>query len=270
MEYEMDRSQRDYIDFFVHGYEYRVFGLFRTDIHLFGSREGTHIHLFGTNGMGKDVFSATLYGSRISLTIGLVGVIISLVLGVLIGGLAGLFGGLVDMVVMRIIEILQAIPGIPLWMALSAAIPASWSIQSRYMGITIVLSFLGWTGMAGVVRGKFLSLRDEDFVTAARLSGVSSGGIIVKHLVPSFLGYIITSATMSVPGMILGETAMSFLGLGMQSPAVSWGVLLQDSQNVFALTNAPWLLIPGLFVIVAVMLFNFIGDGLRDAVDPYS
>ena len=270
MEFEFDTSQRDYIQFFVRGHVYRLFGLFETDRHLFGTRDGTRIHLFGANGMGKDVFSATIYGSRISLTIGLVAIFISLTLGILIGSVAGYFGGLIDNLIQRFIEILRSIPSLPLWMVLSAAIPPNWSMVNRYLAITIILSFMGWTDMARVVRGKFLSLRDEDYITAARLSGVNEWGIITRHLVPSFSGYIITAATLSVPGMILSETALSFLGLGMQSPAVSWGVLLQDGQNVFALAHAPWLLIPGLFVIVTVLLFNFLGDGLRDAIDPYS
>jgi len=269
MEYELDREKRDYIDFFVHGYEYKLLGLFPSDIHLFGARDGTHIHLFGTNGMGKDIFSATVVGSRVSLTIGLVSIMISLTLGIIIGGAAGFFGGLLDNVIQRFIEILRSVPDIPLWMALSAAIPPNWPILHTYLAITIILSFMGWTDMARVVRGKFLSLREEDFVIAAKLSGVNEWGIILKHLVPSFMSYIITSATLAIPGMILGETALSFLGLGIRSPAVSWGVLLQDGQNVFSLTNAPWILIPGLFVIVTILLFNFMGDGLRDAADPY-
>lgn len=270
MVYQENRSERDYIDFFVEGFEYKLFGIFPCNKHLFGSRNGTHIHLFGTNGMGKDIFSGVLVGSQISLTIGLISIVISLILGVLIGGIAGYFGGKIDSVVQRFIDILRSIPSLPLWMALSAAIPPAWSVEKTYFAISIILSFMGWTGMARVVRGKFLALREEDFVVAARLSGVKEFPIIVKHLVPCFASYIITQATLSVPGMILGETAMSFLGLGIRSPAVSWGVLLQDGQNVFALSNAPWLLIPGLFVIITILLYNFVGDGMRDAADPYA
>ncbi len=270
MIYKEDRSERVYIDFFVEGYEYKLFGLFETNIHLFGVEDGSHINLFGTNGLGKDVFSSIIYGSRISLTIGLVGIALSLVLGVVIGGIAGYFGGKIDSIIQRLIDILRSIPTIPLWMGLSAAIPPNWDVTNTYLAITIILSLVGWTSMARVVRGKFLSLREEDFVVAARLSGVKEFSIIRKHLVPSFSSYIITQATLSIPGMILGETAMSFLGLGIRSPAVSWGVLLQDGQNVFALSNAPWILIPGIFVIITILLYNFVGDGLRDAADPYA
>jgi peptide/nickel transport system permease protein len=270
MEFVEDRSQRDYIDFFAVGFKYKLLGLFPSNRHLFGSSNGTHIHLFGTNNLGKDIFSATLYGSRVSLTIGLVSIFISLGLGILIGGIAGFYGGVIDNVIQRIIEILRSVPGLPLWMALSAAIPPNWPILKTYFAITVILSLMGWTGMARVVRGKFLSTREEDYVVAARLSGVTEINIILKHLIPSFMSYIITSATLAVPGMILGETALSFLGLGMRSPAVSWGVLLKDSQNIFSLSLAPWMLIPGLFVIVTILLFNFMGDGLRDSADPYA
>lgn len=271
MEYVEDKTQRVYINFFVHGFPYKLLGFIDTDIHLFGPDDGkTHLHVFGTNSMGKDVFSGTLYGSRISLTIGLISIFVSLFLGILIGGIAGYFGGRIDGVIQRLIEILRSVPSLPLWMALSAAIPPNWPMLNTYLAITIILSFIGWTGMARVVRGKFLALREEDFVVAARLGGVNERKIITRHLVPSFMSYIITSATMAVPGMILGETALSFLGLGIRSPAVSWGVLLQDGQNVFSLSNAPWILIPGLFIVVTILLFNFMGDGLRDAADPYS
>lgn len=265
-----ETTERDYIDFFVEGYEYKLFGMIPTNIHLFGTREGTHIHLFGTTELGKDVFSGVIIGARVSLSIGLVGIALSLVLGVMLGGVAGFFGGVVDEVIQRFIEVLKSIPSLPLWMALSAAIPAGWSVTQRYFAITVILSLMGWTDMARVVRGKFMSLRGEDYVTAAKLGGVKEMTIIRTHLIPAFLSYIVTSATLSLPGMILGETSMSFLGLGMRSPAVSWGVLMEEGQNVFALEMAPWLLIPGLFVIVTVLLFNFLGDGLRDAADPYS
>ncbi len=265
-----ETRERDYIDFFVEGYPYKMLGIIPTNIHLFGTRDGTHIHLFGTTELGKDVFSGVIVGARVSLSIGLVGIALSLVLGVVLGGIAGFFGGILDEVIQRFIEVLKSIPSLPLWMALSAAIPAGWSVTQRYFAITVILSLMGWTDMARVVRGKFMSLRGEDYVVAAKLSGVKEMTIIRTHLVPAFMSYIITSATMSLPGMILGETSMSFLGLGMRSPAVSWGVLMEEGQSVFAIEMAPWLMIPGLFVIVTVLLFNFLGDGLRDAADPYS
>ena len=270
MEFVEDRSERDYIELFAEGHDYKLLGIFPTNRHLFGSRNGTHIHLFGTNNMGKDIFSATIYGTRVSLTIGLLSIVLSFVLGILIGGVAGFYGGTVDNAIQRVIEILRSVPSLPLWMALSAAIPPNWPVGKTYLAITIILSLIGWTGMARVVRGKFLALREEDFVAAARLSGVTEFNIILKHLIPCFMSYIITSATLAVPGMILGETALSFLGLGMKPPAVSWGVLLNDAQNVFSLAMAPWMLIPGLFVMATILMFNFMGDGLRDSADPYA
>jgi peptide/nickel transport system permease protein len=210
-----------------------------------------------------------LYGGRISLTIGLVGVSLTFVLGILLGGFAGYYGGWIDSLTQRMIEVIQSIPQLPLWMALSASLPPEWSGLSIYFGITVILSFLGWTGLARVVRGKFLSLREEDFVVSARLLGADQSRVIFRHMLPSFLSHIITSATMAVPGMILGETALSFLGIGLRPPIVSWGVLLQQAQNYQAVSLTPWLLLPGLFVIVAVLAFNLVGDGLRDAADPY-
>ncbi|MYA21925.1 MAG: ABC transporter permease, partial [Gemmatimonadetes bacterium] len=210
------------------------------------------------------------HGARISLTIGLIGVALTFLIGILLGGLAGYYSGWVDVVVQRMIEVLMAVPQLPLWMALSAALPAHWPPLHIYFGVTIILSLMGWTGLARVVRGRFLSLRDEDFVVAARLSGTHELKIIFKHLLPSFLSHVITSATLAVPGMILGETALSFLGIGLRAPVVSWGVLLQKAQNFQAVAMAPWLLLPGLFVVIAVLAFNLVGDGMRDAADPYA
>ena len=257
------------IRLFARSSEYRFWGLFRTDIHLFGTDEGGSIHLLGTDRLGRDMLSRIIHGARISLSIGLVGVALSFILGIFLGGIAGYYGGAIDSVIQRFIEILRSIPHIPLWMALAAALPASWSPLTVYFGITIILSFLAWTTLARVVRGKFLSLRNEDFVVAARLAGTGEMAIIFRHLLPSFLSHIITSATLAIPGMILGETALSFLGIGLRPPIVSWGVLLERAQNLQAVVMAPWLLLPGVFVIISVLAFNFVGEGLRDAADPY-
>ncbi len=266
--YTEDKTKKHPIYFFVHGDKYKLWNLFSTDIHLFGVKEGT-IYLFGTDKIGRDLFSRNFHASRISLSIGLIGVFLSFVLGCTLGGISGYYGGGADMIIQRIIEFLLCIPTIPLWMALSAALPPYWSSIKVYFGITIILSIVGWCGLARVVRGKLLELREEDFTIAAKIAGASEGRIIVRHLLPSFLSYLIVSMTLSIPTMILGETALSFLGLGIRPPAVSWGALLQDAQNVRTVTLYPWLLIPGLFVIIAVLVFNFLGDGLRDAADPY-
>jgi len=238
------------------------------DIHLFGVKK-EEIFLFGTDNLGRDLFSRNIYAARISLSIGLVGVALSFLLGCILGGLSGYYGGTTDMIVQRGVEFLISIPTIPLWMGLSAALPAQWSPIKVYFGITIILSIVGWCGLARVVRGKLLELREEDFTMAAKIAGTSDRGIIVRHLLPSFLSYLIVSVTLAVPRMILGETALSFLGLGLRAPVVSWGVLLKNAQNFRSVALHPWLLIPGLFVIIVVLSFNFLGDGLRDAADPY-
>ena len=211
-----------------------------------------------------------IHGGRISLSIGLVGIAISFLLGIILGGISGYFGGTVDVVIQRLVEFLRSIPDLPLWMALSVALPRYWSIERVYFGIVIILSLVGWTSIARVVRGKFMAVREEEFITAAVVSGAGTGRILFRHLLPSFGSYMIASLTLSVPGMILGETALSFIGLGLQTPAISWGVLLQESQRIHVLAGSPWLLLPGGLVIVTVLAFNFLGDGLRDAADPYT
>ena len=267
--YTPNHDKKIPVQFFHRGEPYKLWNLIPMEHRLFGVDEGG-VHLLGTDQIGRDVLSRIIFGARISLTIGLIGVFLTFFIGILLGGLAGYFGGVTDNIIQRAIEVLICIPQLPLWMALSAALPGHWSALRIYFGITIILSFLGWTGLARVVRGKFLSLREEDFVVAARLSGTPETAIIFRHMVPSFLSHIIASATLAVPGMILGETALSFLGIGLRPPVVSWGVLLQQAQNFQVLAMAPWLLYPGLFVIIVVLAFNVLGDGLRDAADPYA
>ena len=266
--YELDEEQRYPIRFFVRGDEYKLWGLFPSNIHLIGA-DNSRIYLFGTDGLGKDMLSRIIYGTRISLSVGLVGVALSLAIGIILGGISGYFGGAVDTVIQRVIEFLRSIPTIPLWMGLSAAVPERWSVVQTYFAITIILSIVGWTGLARVVRGKFLSLKSEEFVLASRSAGASSWWIISRHMVPSFLGYIIVQVTLTVPGMILGETALSFLGLGLKPPAISWGVLLKSAQQISVVTTYPWLLIVAPFIVVTVLSFNFLGDAIRDAADPY-
>jgi peptide/nickel transport system permease protein len=259
------------IQLFVRGEEaYKIFGLIESRLHLFGVKPGgPPLMLFGSDGLGRDVFSRVIYGSTISMTIGLVGIAISFVLGISLGGMAGYSGGLFDAVVQGTIDLLQTIPQMPLWMTLSAAIPRDIPVTQRYFAMTLVLSLLGWTGLARVVRGRLLAMREEDFALAAKGAGTSDWRIVTRHLVPGFTSHLIVSITMSIPAMILGEVSLGFLGLGMQKPAVSWGVLLQDAQNIVAIAHQPWLLIPAGAVIITVLLYNFVGDGLRDAADPY-
>ena len=268
-----DRSQEYPIQFFVKGDPYKLWGLFEMDWHLFGVEnveEVGPVFLLGGDKFGRDIFGRVLFGGRISLSLGLVGVSISLFIGLLLGGLSGLYGGVVDNVIQRLIEFIRSIPTIPLWMGLAAALPADWPQFRIYLGITIILSLIGWTTLARVVRGKFLSLRDEDFVLAAQSAGANQWYLIWQHLVPSFMSYVLVDLTLAIPNMILGETALSFLGLGLVSPAVSWGVMLKDAQQVVEIAIHPWILWPAMFVIVTVLAFNFIGDGLRDAADPYA
>jgi peptide/nickel transport system permease protein len=270
--YTPDPEKKIPVRFFVRGFEYRLLGVFPTDRHLLGV-EGTSpeesLFLLGTDEQGRDLWSRLMYGTRASLTIGLAGVALSLVLGVLLGGISGLYGGTVDTVIQRVIEILRSIPTIPLWMGLAAALPNDWTVVQVYFAITVIISLIGWTELARVVRGRFLSLREEDFVMAAELAGCSRTRIILTHLVPSFLSHIIAATTLAIPAMIISETSLSFLGLGLRPPAISWGVLLQQAQNIQALAISPWLLVPAIPVTIVILAFNFMGDGLRDAADPY-
>ena len=266
--YSEEKTKKYPLYFLVRGDKYKLWNLFEADIHFLGVNGGT-LFLFGTDNLGRDLFSRNLYAGRISLSIGLVGVGLSFVLGCIMGGISGYFGRTVDTVIQRIIEFLISIPTIPIWMSLSVALPKDWSPVKVYFGITIILSVVGWCGLARVVRGKLLELREEDFVMAAKISGATDARVIVNHLLPSFLSYLIVSLTLAMPYMILGETALSFLGVGLRAPIVSWGTLLKGAQNVQAIALHSWLLIPGLSVVVVVLAFNFLGDGLRDAADPY-
>jgi peptide/nickel transport system permease protein len=260
------------LGFFVEGYEYRLLWLIPTNRHFFGPVDpGQKVYFFGADRLGRDILSRIIMGTRISMSIGLVGVAVSLVVGVSLGGLSGYYGGWVDNAIQRLIEFLRSIPTIPLWMGLAAAIPLDWPPLRTYFVVTLIVSMIGWTTLAREVRGKFLSLRHEDFVVAARLDGLSDWEIIRKHLVPSFASHIIASLTLAVPLMILAETSLSFLGIGLQPPIVSWGTLLKEAQNIRTIIEAPWLLIaPGATIVVAVLALNFLGDGLRDAADPYA
>ena len=257
--------------FFCRGDNYRFWGLFEADLHLVcpADREGATLFLLGTDRLGRDVLSRIIYGARISLTVGLFGILISFALGIVIGGLAGYYGGWVDSLSQRVIEIVRSFPELPLWMALSAALPVTWSPVLVFFGITVILGLLDWTGLARAVRSKLLALREEDFCTAAQLMGARPGRIIGRHLLPGFASHIIASATLSIPSMILGETALSYLGLGLRPPVTSWGVLLTEAQNMNVVVLYPWLMLPVVPVVVTVLAFNFLGDGLRDAADPY-
>ncbi len=275
-------DEKDYIPlgFFVKGQQYELWGLIPWDRHFVGVNteackargieNNATFYLLGADKYGRDIFSRTIYGARISLSIGILAIVITFILGVTIGGISGYVGGSTDNAIQRAIEIINAFPRLPLWLALGAAMPSDWSPLKTYFAITIVLSLLGWTRLARVVRGKILSLREEDYVTAATLIGAGHGRVIFRHLLPGFTSHIIVSLTLRVPTMILGETSLSFLGLGLRAPIVSWGVMLQDCMNMQAVAKYPWLLLPVVFIIITVLSFNFLGDGLRDAADPYA
>jgi len=264
-----NKEKRHPISFFVKGEKYKFLGLIPTDRHLFGAGDEGRVFLLGTDGLGRDMFSRILLGSQVSLSIPLVGVSISFVLGLFIGGISGYFGGWLDSIIQRIIEIMRSFPTLPLWMALSAAIPPRIPVVRMYLYIVIIFAFIEWTGLARVVRGKFISLKNEDYVVAAKIAGVGDGKIILRHLLPGFISYLVVATTLAIPSMILSETAMSFLGLGIRSPATSWGVLLQEAQQIDSVALYPWKLLPLGMVILTVLTFNFLGDGLRDAADPY-
>ncbi len=269
--YLEDMSQRYPIKFFVRGDSYEFWGLFKTDRHLFGTAENEVAPLFilGADGIGRDVLSRIFFGGRISLTVGLIGVFLQFFGGLILGGISGYFGGVVDEIIQRIIEVLTSLPTIPLWMALAAALPQDWPQLRVYFYTTIILAIIYWAYLARLVRGKLLSMREEDFVMAARLDGENEWQIITRYMLPGFMSVIIVQLTLSIPNMILGETALSFLGIGLRSPTVSWGVMLQDAQDIMVVSQLPWVLWPCAFVIVAVLMFNFLGDGMRDAADPY-
>ncbi|HEY4720476.1 MAG TPA: ABC transporter permease [Anaerolineae bacterium] len=273
MEWQIDASKKIPVQFFVKGYPYKIFGLIETDTHLIGpasSNAKDRLSLLGTDRLGRDQWSRLMFATRTSLTIGMIAVLMSTVLGVLLGGISGYFGGVLDTIIQRVIELLQSLPTIPIWLALSAALPQDWRPEQVFFAITIILSLIGWTTLAREVRGRFLALREEDFVLAAELAGCSRMRIITRHMVPTFMSHIIATATLAIPVMIVSETSLSFLGLGLRPPAISWGVLLQEAQNIQSIALAPWLLFTGVIVFITVLAFNLVGDGLRDAADPYS
>ncbi|MBT4817052.1 MAG: ABC transporter permease [Lentisphaerae bacterium] len=267
--YTLDYERPIGLRLFAKGDPYRLWGVIPMQRHLIGASNGGRIYLMGGDKLGRCVFSRIIYGSRISLSIGLIGVVLSLGIGIALGGISGYYGGIVDTLIQRIIEVLRSFPTIPLWLALSAAMPATWGQLRVYFCMTLILAFIGWTGVARVVRGKILALREEDYAMAARVAGVREFNIIIRHLVPGFTSHLIVTMTIAIPRMILAETSLSFLRLGLRPPTISWGVLLQDAQNVNAIALYPWLMYPVVFVIIAVLMFNFLGDGLRDAADPY-
>ena len=274
MEFTENCEDTQGVSFFGKGYEYKLWGIIPTNRHILGMKDETKdpnawIHLFGTDKQGRDVYSRTMHATRVSLTIGLVGVALSIVFGIFVGAISGYYGGLIDSILQRVIEIIRSVPTIPLYMGLSSAFPEDWTINQIYFMITIIISLFAWTDLARVIRGRFLAMKDEDFVTAARLNGAKTMRIVFVHMLPSFYSHIIAQASLSLPLMIVTETSLSFLGLGLRPPAVSYGVLLKDAQNVQSVANMPWLFIPAIAVILVILALNFMGDGIRDAADPY-
>ena len=272
MEWVVDEETKVPLRLFGRGYEWEVLGLFKSKIHLIALSNPAvdkPIHLLGTDRLGRDQWSRVLYGTQVSLSIGLLAVFLSTVIGIFLGGISGYFGGLADMIIQRVIELLQSIPPIPIWLALSASLPRTWSVTQGYIAITAILALITWTGLAREVRGRFLVLREEDFIVAAKMSGCSQMRIVFRHMVPTLSSHIIAAVTLAIPVMIINETFLSFLGLGLRPPAISWGVLLQEAQNLQSVALAPWLMLPGVAVIVTVIALNILGDGLRDAADPY-
>jgi peptide/nickel transport system permease protein len=268
-EYAPNPSKVEKLRFFCLSEKYEFWGLFGGRLHLFCPAENATLHILGTDKLGHDLLSRLIYGARVSLTIGLFGVSLSFLLGIVIGGIAGYYGGWIDNLIQRSIEVLRSLPHLPLWLALAAILPINWSPLLVYFGITIILALLDWTGLARAVRSKLLSLREEEFCVAAQLMGARPSRIIGRHLLPSFMSHLIASATLSIPSMILGETSLSYLGLGLRRPIVSWGVLLNNAQDIDTVVLYPWLMAPAIPVILVVLAFNFLGDGLRDAADPY-
>lgn len=262
---------RDHIRLFVKGDPYKVLGIIDWDVHLFGveNPEG-HVYLMGGDQRGRDLLSRIIFGGQVSLSVGLVGVAITVALGSIIGTLSGYFGGVFDMIVQRIIEVLRTFPQIPMWMALAAAIPPNWPPEWVYAGIIVVLAFINWTGLAREVRGLVLSLKKRDYVAAAEASGASTARVVRKHMIPNMASHIIVTATLAIPVTILGESALSFLGIGVRPPMISWGLLLNNATKIQNIALYPWLLFPGLFILVTVITYNFLGDGLRDMVDPFA
>jgi peptide/nickel transport system permease protein len=275
MEWVIDETREIPVELFSRDFEYKLLGLFPTNLHLLGfsaeeRAQGAKIYLLGTDRLGRDQWSRLMYGTRISMSLGLVGVTFSVFLGLLLGGLSGYLGGPVDTVIQRLIELLQSLPTIPLWLALTAALPSTWSVEQVYFAIVLILSLVTWSTLGREVRGRFLSLREEDFVVAAKLAGASQMRIIFKHMIPAFTSHIIATSTLAIPVIIINEASLSFLGLGLRPPAISWGVMLQEAQNLQSVALAPWLLLPGVAIILTVLGLNLVGDGLRDAADPYS